>query len=225
MRKALIAFFLSIFFLSGLMGFGIVRQARAIAEINPGPMTPANQINLILVRVNDLTLSHPSLTSIWGIFISRSDFPGLIMKRIYPEAGSPISVKLGQTFSLDEQKQLNLKFLNVMRDLDMPAVEIVIVDNIGMSKLVKSISTQSHVDISVEMRNINPPEIASIGDLDLFQKICTVIEAPQNSAPVFSNIPQADNIYESYITSNYLDRWKGLVTSLHFASCEVLAGP
>ena len=124
------------------MGFGIVSKVRAISDNQSGPVAPANQINLILVRVDDLTLNQPRLTSIWGVFISRSVFPALILKRIYPEAGSPISAKLAESFSLDGQKQFDPKFLDMMRALDMPAAEIVLVDNIGMSDFKKALSTQ-----------------------------------------------------------------------------------
>ncbi len=226
MRKGLIAFFLSIFLLSGLLGFGVVREVRAISEVEPAPLAPVNQTNLILVRVNDLSLSQPGLTSIWGVFISRSIFPGLILKRIYPEISSPISTKLGETFSLDQQKQLDPKFLAVMRELDMPAVEIVIVDNLGMADFATAISSHSPANFIMEPQGAVPPELTPLNDLDLFRGICTAIEAYANSVPIFeSSLAQVNGTGEKSVPTNYLNKWKGLVTSLHFASCEVLAGP
>lgn len=226
MRKGLIAFFLSIFLLSGLLGFGVVREVRAITEGEPAPLAPVNQTNLILVRVNDLSLSQPGLTSIWGVFISRSVFPGLILKRIYPEMSSPISTKLGETYSLDQQKQLDPKFLDVMRELDMPAAEIVIVDNLGIADFAKAISSHSPADFIIEPQSAIRPELTPLNDLDLFRGICTSIEATANSVPIFdTSLPEPYGTGEKSVPTNYFNKWKGLVTSLHFASCEVLAGP
>ncbi len=216
----MLSFFIIIFILSGLLGFGFVRQVRAISTNNPGTLTPASQINLILVRVDDLSLDRPGLTSVWGIFISRSVFPGLIMKRIYPEAGSPISTRLGTAFSVDRQKQLNQNFLDVMHALDLPSAEIVLVDDAGLADFIDILLTQTPGAVSFQ------PDPAITPDLDLFREVCSVIDEPVNSVPfVPEDVPQAGTESVSAVPFGYLYKWKGLVTSLHFASCEVLAGP
>ncbi len=221
MRRILLAFFISLFFLSGLFGFGVVRQVRAIAESEPAPQTPATQINLILVHVDDTRLDRPCLTSIWGVFISRSIVPGLIMKRIYPEAGSPASAKLGAAFSLDENKQLDRKFLAVMHDLALPAAEIVVVDDDGLAAIAAVLSHQA-LPVSASMY----PGNAQDKELKVFQEICTLINTPANAAqliaPELLPLASANGIDSTF---GFLNKWKGLVTSLHFASCEVLAGP
>ncbi len=221
MRKILIAFSLSLFFLSGLFGFGVVRQVRAIAEREPDVVTPANQLNLILVHVDSLATERPGLTSIWGIFISRSEFPTLILKRIYPETGSTASARLGAAFSIDQQKQLDPKFMKLMRELDLPAAEIVVVDNEGLEEIVAVISHPFPKEPSPG----NAEKIQTT-DLELFQDTCSAINAPTKpvpfSSPGIAPPAKAETMGSSF---GFLNKWKGLVTSLHFASCEVLAGP
>ncbi len=221
MRKILVAFFISIYFLSGLFGFGVVRQVRALAKSEPTPLTPATQVNLILVHVDDLKLDRPGLTSIWGVFINHSVFPSLIMKRIYPEAGSPASAKLASAFSLDQHKQLEPKFLDVMQDLDMPAAEIILVDGVGIADIAATLSHQG----TSGRTGAQPPAPQKL-DLAFFQDICTAIDAPTSTVPFFSTgqtpVGTSSEVEDSF---GFLNKWKGLVTSLHFASCEVLAGP
>ncbi len=220
MRKILLALFISIFLLSGLLGFGVVRQVRAVTESEPVHQTPASQVNLILVHVDDLKRERPGLTSIWGVFISRSVFPALIMKRIYPEAGSPASVKLAAAFALDQQKQVDRKFLAVMHDLDLPAAEIVLVDSQGMTEIAAALVDHVSPDSSIKH-----PQPSQEPDLDVFEDICTAINAPANAVPLFSSEQSQPSSSGVDSTFGFLNKWKGLVTSLHFASCEVLAGP
>ncbi len=221
MRRILLAFFISLFFLSGLFGFGVVRQVRAIAKREPVPGTPATQLNLILVHVDDLKLDRPVLTSLWGVFISRSVVPGLIMKRIYPEAGSAASARLAAAFSLDQQKQLDPKFLAVARDLDLPSAEIVLVDDGGIAEIAALLAHQLSRGSSIAN-----PDGYPVTDREIFQDICKGINAPTITLPFSSpdNSPLESTLEKgSYF--GFFNKWKGLVTSLHFASCEVLAGP
>jgi hypothetical protein len=221
MRKILSAYFISLFFLSGLFGFGVVSQVRAAAESEATSLSPATQINLILVHVDDLKLDHPDLTSIWGVFISRSIYPGLIMKRIYPELSSPASARLAAAFSVDRQKQLDRKFLDVMRDLDMPAAEIFLVDNEGMAEVAAALSHQINQD-----NMSNHSLILHQSDLDLFRGICATIDTPAGAITFISaELPNIGITSGGMSSFGYLNKWEGLVTSLHFTSCEVLAGP
>ncbi len=221
MRKFLLALFLSIFLLSGLLGFGVVRQVRAVTESEPVHQTPASQVNLILVHVDDLKRERPGLSSIWGVFISRSVFPALIMKRIYPEADSPASIKLAAAFALDQQKQFDRKFLAVIHELELPAAEIVLVDSQGMAEIAAALTHNVSPDLSIKQ-----PQRAQAPDLEVFEDICTAINAPANAVPLFSSeSPSQPSSSGVDTTFGFLNKWKGLVTSLHFASCEVLAGP
>ncbi len=221
MRKILVAFFISIYFLSGIFGFGVVRQVRAISESEPAPVTPAAQVNLILVHVDDLKVDRPALTSIWGVFISRSVVPALIMKRIFPEAGSPASARLAAAFSVDLQKQLDRKFLDVMQDRDMPSAEIILVDGDGMAEVAAALSHHASLD-SVASQ----PGRVQKTDTKLFQDICTTIDDSDEPVSFVSTGQSASEpVSKEDGAFGYLNKWKGLVTSLHFASCEVLAGP
>jgi len=225
MKRFFVAFFIALFILCGGLGYGVATQVRALAEETPAWVTPANQLNLILVRVDDLTQNDPALVSVWGVFVSRSEFSSMILKQIYPDIASATAIQLKTAFSLDSQKKLSQKFLSAINDLDLPAANTVLVDQHSLG-----LWTSSLVGKPVSLSPLGPMDLNHIGviqkaDRDHFKSICAALNSKSASvSPISEGTPLAAASY-SPDSSDYLKKWMGLVTSLHFASCDVLAGP
>jgi hypothetical protein len=226
MKKIFVAFFITLFLVCGGLGYGVAREAKALAAHNPEVLMSASQVNLILVRVDDLSQANPTLVSVWGVFINQAVSSTMILKQIYPDLTSLTSKQLRDNFSLDSKKQLSNQFLGVIHNMDLPVSGSVLVDNNRLGEWATAVLHQSLLINPVGSTDPNNIGIVQRADQDLFTDICTTVNdqsGPGLSVPTASSRVAA--ISDTSNSSDYLRKWMGLVTSLHFASCETLAGP
>ena len=148
MPKYILAFFVGIFLLGGGLGFGVAKEIRVFTIRDPRPVTPANQVNIILVRLNDQSQENSQLISVWGLFISRTEFPSLIMKRIYPEPGSVESDELGKAFSMKSDHQPSEEFMGAIHDLELPWASIMLVDDLSLPEWISALAGPSILETS-----------------------------------------------------------------------------
>ena len=226
MPKFMVAFFVSIFLLGSSVGYGFGAGFKSLAPHSSSPITPASQVNIILVRVNDRSLDHPQLISIWGLFISRTEFPSLIMKHIYPEQGSDESSKIGQAFSLTAGKQPSANFTDALNSLELPSAQIMLVDDLLLPDWISALSGPSILETSALPAPGTNLFLAQQLDQELFTKACGAVDNRSKHGSLASaNSRQEPSPLDKPNSSDNLQQWKGLVTSLHFASCEALVGP
>ncbi|HVP21921.1 MAG TPA: hypothetical protein VMS73_08675 [Anaerolineaceae bacterium] len=226
MRKIIAAFFITLFCLCGVLGFGIATEVKALASHNAQVVIPTTQFDLILVRVNDLSQPNPALVSVWGVFVNQSVTPTITLKQIYPAAASPFSNQLHDAFSLDRKMQLSTRFTDIIHQLQLPGSGPVLVDNFGLGEWAKAVLHQTLTIEPVAPANRNDLAVLQQADQDLFTGICATVNDLSNPG---LTIPTATShvaaIAAAIDPPDYFRKWMGLVTSLHFASCEVLAGP
>jgi len=227
MPKIMVAILASIFLLGGGLGFSFGQGIKTASRPVPTPVSPANQANFILVRIDDHNLQHPHLVSVWGMFINHSDFTSLVFKRIYPENASEESNTIANAFALTAEKNPTDKFYTALQSLDVPAAEIIVVDNLLLRDLVSSLTGPSTLGNYDFPSTGNSLAVAQRLDRDLMVKACNIIQDPQQGAPQDARSQSQGHTLANALTSSpdELKRWKGLVTSLHFASCETLASP
>jgi len=226
MPKYILAFFVGIFLLGGGLGFGVAKEIRVFTLRDPRPVTPANQVNIILVRLNDQSQENSQLISVWGLFISRTEFPSLIMKRIYPEPGSVESDELGKAFSMKSDHQPSEEFMGAIHDLELPWASIMLVDDLSLPEWISALAGPSILETSQIPSSSTSITTAQKLDQELNAKACSTIGNYSKPISLVSTSigQQQPAIMNSNIFIN-LQQWKGLVTTLHFASCEVLVGP
>jgi len=226
MRKVIVAFFITLFCLCGGLGFGVATEVKALASHNTQVLIPASQFDLILVRVNDLSQPNPALVSVWGVFVSQSVSPTITLKQIYPAATSPFSHQVQDAFSLDRNKQLTSRFTDVIHQLQLPGSGPVLVDNDGLGEWAKAVLHQTLIIEPASPADRTNLAVLQHADQDLFTDICATVNDhsdPGLTIPIATSHVAA--ISASIDPPDYFRKWMGLVTSLHFASCEVLAGP
>jgi hypothetical protein len=226
MPKFIVAVFMGIFLLGGTLGLGFGSEVKALAAHNARPVAPSSQVNFLLVRINDRTLDHPQLISVWGIFINRSQFPSLFMKRIFPEPGSDESVKIGQAFSLTATKEPTTGFAEALNSLDLPSPRILVVDDSVLPDWVSALAGASILKASTFPTPDMNLHLAQQLDQQLLNKACSSVD--HRSQPIVletANPGQGFILSDTLKSSDNLQQWKGLVTSLHFTSCESLVSP
>jgi hypothetical protein len=226
MPKFMMAISVGIFLVAASLGFGFGKGFKTLAAQSTPPVTPAGQVNIILVRIDDRTQAQPRLIAVWGIFIDRSSFPSLIMKHIYPEPGSDESLNIGKAFSLTADKRPSSGFAQSLARLDVPSAHIMIIDDYMLPDWISALSEPSILKSSVlPIPGINI-YLARQLDLELFTNVCAAIE--NRSHPTTLGTIDASGrliLSDTLKSSDDLQQWKGLVTSLHFASCVALVGP
>ena len=226
MSKYIAAFFVGIFLLGGGLGFGVTKEMRLLTSRDPMPVTPANQVNIILVRLNDQFRDHSQLISVWGFFISRTEFSSLIMKRIYPEIGSSESDKIGKAFSMNSNHQPSEEFMAAIRALDMPSAAIMLVDDRSLPEWISALAGPSILETSQLPSSTTNLLTAQKLDQELNAKACSAIENYSRPISLASTDTGQQQLAVKSANSFFnLQQWKGLVITLHFASCEVLVGP
>jgi hypothetical protein len=226
MPKYMLAFFVGIFLLGGGLGFGVAKEIRVLTSPKPKPFTPANQVNIILVRLSDQSQEHSQLISVWGLFISRTEFPSLIMKRIYPEVGTAQSDKIGKAFSLNSDHQPSVEFMDAIRALDLPSAAIMLVDDLSFPEWISALAGPSILETSQMPSSFTNLLLAQKLDQELNAKACSAIENQSMPiSPASTSIGQEQLAVMNSNSFINLQQWKGLVTTLHFANCEVLVNP
>ncbi len=226
MPKFIAAFFVGIFLVGSGLGFGFGNEFKALAAHNARPVAPAGQMNFILVRINDRTLDKPELITVWGIFINRSQFPSMIMKQIYPDVGSNESSEIGQSFSLTPDKQPAADFADALNRLDLPSAQVIVIDNDLLPDWISALAGPSILENSPFPASSMNLALAQQVDQQLLIRACATIDRrSQPTALETSNSSEGRVLSNTLTSSDILQQWKGLVTSLHFASCEALVGP
>jgi hypothetical protein len=160
------------------------------------------------------------------VFISHSVSPSLTLKQIYADASSVTSRQIAESFSLDSQKKLPSVFMDRIRTLGLPDAAIVLVDNSSLSEWTKALL--GHSLNMAPVASLDPLTLAAVqkADRDLFKSVCTNINGRSGIIlNVTNSTPQSISNSGTAYSSDYFRKWMGLVTSLHFTSCEVLVGP
>jgi hypothetical protein len=226
MQKILAVIFVGVFLLFCSIGFGVTRQVKALSSQAKQPVAPTNQVNIVLVHIDNNNQTHPRLISVWAFFISRSEFPSIIMKRLYPENGSETASKLIQSFSMDEKKQPSDRFLDVLNELRLPSLKIAVSDDRLAIDWANGLVNQPIFDSLSFNTSTSNLDIAQNNDQQLFTSACSTIKNHASRISLVSTIthPDGNEIPIIRFSDDFLE-WKGLVTSLHLSSCELLVGP
>ena len=226
MPKFTVAVFVGIFLLGSSLGIGFGSEFKTLSAHNARPVAPIGQVNFLLVRINDRSLDHPQLISVWGIFINRSAFPSLIMKQIFPEQGSDSSDRVGNAFSLTAAKEPSADFVQALNGLDLPSAHTLVVDDSMLPDLISALASPAFLKTSAFPKPAMTLTLAQNLDQQLLTKACTAVDHRSQPITLETTIPgQGLPMSDSLISSDILRQWKGLVTSLHFASCEALVAP
>ncbi|HEX7393662.1 MAG TPA: hypothetical protein VF313_01940 [Anaerolineaceae bacterium] len=148
------------------------------------------------------------------------------MKRIYPEMGTAQSDKIGKAFSLNSDHQPSEEFMDAIRALDLPSAAIMLVDDLSFPEWISALAGPSILKTSQMSSSFTNLLLAQKLDQELNAKACSAIENQSMLiSPASTSIGQEQLAVMNSNSFINLQQWKGLVTTLHFASCEVLVNP
>lgn len=94
------------------------------------------QQNLVIILTDDLTISNPSLISVWAVFISYgSTPPSLNFVQIFPSESKDGRVDLMPAFSLTESKDPSPVFDKALRAFNFPIDGVIVTDAEGFNNI------------------------------------------------------------------------------------------
>jgi len=142
MQKGLTFIIIGIFLLL-MLGLGI---SVALSSFFPGaplqissePIPLTQQLNILIVEVNDLSIPNPVLISAWGMFFSRSkQQPSIIFQILTPDKGDEAQSQLANNFELKPGKIPSSGFMDKTlsaNHLSKPWDAYILVDHEGLQK-------------------------------------------------------------------------------------------
>ncbi|MGB9639939.1 MAG: hypothetical protein ACPL4H_03450, partial [Anaerolineales bacterium] len=130
------------------------------------------QINYLLVTVDDLTSSHPQLTSLWLWIIDKNANQWMFLPLYDPEVNSSISKEFAQqlvtSFSIKPDHQLDGNFLKLIQDHSILWHHSIIVDDVLLSKLGEIVQVEQFnlLNSAKQICKLLPQENLDITPLD-----------------------------------------------------------
>jgi hypothetical protein len=132
-NKLTIIILSAIYLVSLVIGYSVAGLRKA----NNNPSTNTHQDNWILVRVDDMTIDHPQLVSVWVMLVSYGPGPQIFFKPLYTsDSTSPEAIALGRLFSVSANRQISTKFYQALDQLNIQRSGLVILDNEGFNAIV-----------------------------------------------------------------------------------------
>jgi hypothetical protein len=225
-KKYSLVILIAIYAVCLIAGFSFAGLRRAEA----GTPTPDGnrQSNWILVRVDDMSIAHPQLVSVWGMFLSFTPGPQVFFKPIYtPDTTSAAALKLAGLFKVNGDRTISTNFIQELDHLNIQRSGMVIIDDTGFKSFTSwftSTTLAAQTDLLVPPTGW-APILKESPEIQAYQRICTSLRAADS--------PRSQGLdWRSMVPNHILPQpdlkslaglWEKIIASDIQAHCEVIA--
>lgn len=178
MKKAVFLLVIVIFIVSAVLGFQAAARLSSgqstQTQRNQGLPAPSTQSNYLLIHVNDLSIDHPQLVSVWGLFVFYSNPPQVMLIPLYPTYDDARSTALGSAFKISKDGQVSSRFIDeIEKNYEISTIGYVMVDNSGLSFFNKWITGDEIQIAAVTPLTADEKHIVLLNSQQFFSMACT----------------------------------------------------
>lgn len=223
-NRTLYLIFLAIYLVSFGMGFAFSGLRQANAKL--AQQDSNRQANWILVHVDDMTIAHPRLVSVWGLFLTFTPGPQLYFKSFYMSGQNyDKPPELARVFSVKADRTLSKGFMQALDHLNYRRDGLVILDGEAFDQFVGW--AQRPIEIASPLVPVTGPIQTAERETKFFLNICDTVKSPDLARLVYLTWT---GLYPTHLISqpsleSLTNLWARVIDSNIPPHCEVISTP
>jgi hypothetical protein len=186
------------------------------------------QDNWILVRVDDMTLEHPQLVSVWAMFLSFAPGPQIFFKPIYAADWKQTSYSsLSDSFTVSAERSISDNFIRELDRLNFHRSGLLILDDLGFQSFSAWINPSQVAGklspfipvTNQEQAQLVTPEVQS------YQAICAALvqKSPRTQALSWQSL-YPNHVLPHPSLESLVSMWERIISANQETHCEVITG-
>ncbi len=187
---------------------------------------PANQTSILLVQVDNLTLSNPQLISAWGLFTSHSQPAQVVIKTVYPPlTDDPTSASLARRFALNAERLPTTATLNQIRKDKFNFEHVIVVDQTSLKAITEWLAGRSVTLAPMVPDSMDAAQNILVQDAAVMNEICrgmTRSEKSRGLEPDWQGLI-GEHFSSDYPLDAFISDWSRLDNRTAPPQCEILA--
>lgn len=225
-KKLPILVFIVVYLVAMVAGFSFAGIRQASAETQRG--VEILQDNWILIRVDDMTLEHPQLVSVWAMFLSFSPGPNIFFKPIYTsDLKQSAYSSLSDLFTVTADRAISDKFIQELDRLNFRRSGLVILDDLGFQSFTSwfNSSLTASGTIPFVPNTGKGQTLAMSPEVQSYNAICSALveKSPRTQALAWQSL-YPNHVLPHPSLESLGNMWQRIITVNEEARCEVITG-
>lgn len=233
MKKSTLILILLLFAACAVGGYYAASKIKTGSSVNPSNSSAVStalasqQQNLLLVRVDDLSLPSPKLIEVWIVFTAYSDPPQIMFMPLYPVYDVTLNSALQSAFGIDSQGNLTNRLVQeIKKQHDTSINGYIMVDTQGMDAIATWFGIEGVQASAIPASTEDEKHAILLNSQFLFQNECAQLKGGASSSQFASIkwsqlIPshfQTDLSFEQLIAS-----WDKINRGAAPQQCDILS--
>ena len=228
LKKLQVPIFITVFLICLLTGFAVTpRLWSGIPESTPTPFKPIacyeEQCNFVIIHVDNLEASTPTLVSVWIALVSPGSQPIMVLKPLHPPlTKNAENDLLSNAFSLAPTGSPSLDFFTALDNLNVNRRGYIMMDNLAVIALLSWLADNP----------LPSDTLGSSGDTDailnqqtnLLNQVCIHLTTNPGSA---TPNPEWGRLVSTHLRTDldfatFVQNWERIAHNRPIANCKVL---
>jgi hypothetical protein len=182
MKKFTAFIIITAFLVFAFLGYQAASNLKTKSAVGSIPANAATalastQQNILLIHVDDLTLSRPNLISVWGFFAYYANQNQVVFLPLLPSIDASVQSSMVEKFSLDGTRQVSKDFITALQQqFNLKVTGVVVTDNVGLSFFASQLTGQSAPVAAVQPTNDDQKKQILMNAQFFFQSICSLLQ-------------------------------------------------